>query len=55
MGGERYSGRYTVRTVLIYAMNRYNDRAFTDDQTKIHEATVTMQVSFQLSSSVTGP
>lgn len=40
-------GNYTVRAVLIYDINRYNDRAFTDDQTEIARTALSIQVPFR--------
>ncbi len=38
------SGNYTVRATLTYDLNRYNDRAFLDDQTQIFSASRAIQV-----------
>ncbi|CAB3800609.1 hypothetical protein LMG28614_05226 [Paraburkholderia ultramafica] len=38
-------GRYTVRATLIYDLNRYNDRAFKDDQRPIAETTIPIEVA----------
>jgi hypothetical protein len=37
-------GNYTVRTKLIYDLNRYNERSFTADQTEITKATMPLVV-----------
>ncbi len=37
-------GEYTVRARLIYDLNRYNDRSFTEDQTEINSATIAIRV-----------
>ena len=36
----RAAGRYTVRARLVYDLNRYNDRAFQDDQFEIAQETL---------------
>ncbi len=36
--------KYTVRASLVYDLNRYNDRAFTDDQTEIYRTSRFIQV-----------
>ncbi len=41
------SGNYTVRAVLIYDLNRYNDRSFTDDQNEAVRTSIAMQIPFQ--------
>ncbi len=41
---EIVSGRYTVRAGLIYDLNRYNDRAFLDDQTEIYRSSLSIDV-----------
>jgi hypothetical protein len=33
-------GRYTVRARLVYDLNRYNDRAFQDDQFEMAQVTL---------------
>jgi len=38
------SGTYTVEATLIYDLNRYNDRAFTDDQTEIGSASLSVSI-----------
>ena len=38
------SGEYTVRARLIYDLNRYNDRSFTDDQTEINSTVLAIKV-----------
>jgi hypothetical protein len=38
------SGSYTVRAILVYDLNRYNDRAFTEDQTEITRSSISIQV-----------
>jgi len=38
-------GRYTVRGRLIYDLNRYNDRAFQDDQHEITQETLAITVA----------
>ena len=37
-------GNYTVRARLIYDLNRYNDRAFTEDQTEMYLASLAVTV-----------
>lgn len=37
-------GQYTVVARLIYDLNRFNDRAFTGDQTEINRATLAVKV-----------
>ena len=37
-------GTYTVKARLIYDLNRYNDRALTDDQTEINSDALTVTV-----------
>lgn len=37
---EIATGRYTVRARLIYDLNRYNDRAFKEDERKMTSATL---------------
>jgi hypothetical protein len=37
-------GTYTVEAKLIYDLNRYNDRGFTDDQTEMGRASVSVTV-----------
>ena len=36
-------GSYTFRATLVYDLNRYNDRAFKDDQTQIYETSIAIQ------------
>ncbi|HEY3309098.1 MAG TPA: hypothetical protein VGJ93_11640 [Desulfuromonadaceae bacterium] len=38
------SGEYTVNARLIYDLNRYNDRSFTEDQTEINSTTLKIKV-----------
>jgi hypothetical protein len=38
------SGTYTLRITLVYDLNRYNDRAFEDDQTPIYQSSKTITV-----------
>lgn len=38
-------GTYTVKVSLIYDLNRYNDRAFTEDQTEIYHASLPIKVT----------
>lgn len=38
------SGDYTVRARLIYDLNRYNDRMFTEDQTEMYRASLAVKV-----------
>jgi nitrate/TMAO reductase-like tetraheme cytochrome c subunit len=38
------SGNYTVRATLIYDLNRYNDRTFTEDQTEIFSTHLPIEV-----------
>jgi hypothetical protein len=37
-------GQYTVRARLIYDVNRYNDRTFTEDQTEMYRASLAITV-----------
>ena len=37
-------GVYTVRATLIYDLNRYNDRMFTEDQTEMYRASLAITV-----------
>lgn len=37
-------GQYTVRTTLTYDLNRYNDRAFKDDQYQLSQITIPLKV-----------
>ncbi|UFS71940.1 NapC/NirT family cytochrome c [Geomonas sp. RF6] len=37
-------GEYTVKACLIYDLNRYNARTFTDDQTEMNSTTLTVRV-----------
>lgn len=37
-------GEYTVKARLIYDLNRYNDRSFTDDQTEINSTVLAVKV-----------
>lgn len=37
-------GSYTLRATLIYDLNRYNDRLFTDDQTQVYRTSILIQV-----------
>jgi nitrate/TMAO reductase-like tetraheme cytochrome c subunit len=37
-------GTYTVQASLIHDLNRYNDRAFSDDQTEMERASISMTV-----------
>ena len=41
---ELKSGEYTVRARLVYDLNRYNDRSFTDDQTEINSSVLAIKV-----------
>lgn len=41
---ELKNGDYTVKARLIYDLNRYNERAFTEDQTEIFETTLFAKV-----------
>jgi hypothetical protein len=38
-------GSYTFRATLTYDLNRYNDRAFKDDQTQIYQTSIPLNVS----------
>ncbi|QWV97606.1 hypothetical protein KP005_20105 [Geomonas nitrogeniifigens] len=38
------SGDYTVKARLIYDLNRYNNRSFTDDQTDMNGATLVLKI-----------
>src|SRR5215471_3548822 len=42
---ELTAGRYTVRARLIYDLNRYNDRRFTDDEHEIGNAALDITVA----------
>jgi len=37
-------GSFTVRVVLTYDLNRYNDRSFTQDQTELARSSISIQV-----------
>lgn len=37
-------GTYTFRATLVYDLNRYNDRAFKDDQTQIYQTAIPLQM-----------
>ncbi len=37
-------GHYTVRSRLVYDLNRYNDRAFLDDQTEIYRSSLKLKI-----------
>ena len=41
---ELKPGSYTVRAKLIYDLNRYNDRAFTEDQTTLNQSSLSLKV-----------
>ena len=41
---ELKKGDYTVKARLIYDLNRYNDRSFTDDQTEINKTVLAIKV-----------
>jgi len=41
---ELKSGEYTVKARLIYDLNRYNDRSFSDDQTEINSTVLAIKV-----------
>jgi nitrate/TMAO reductase-like tetraheme cytochrome c subunit len=41
---ELKSGEYTVKARLIYDLNRYNDRSFTDDLTEINSTVLAFKV-----------
>ncbi len=38
-------GEYTVRARLIYDLNRYNDRAFIEDQTEIYRSSLSIKIA----------
>jgi hypothetical protein len=38
------AGDYTVKARLIYDLNRYNDRSFTEDQTEINGTSLTIRI-----------
>jgi nitrate/TMAO reductase-like tetraheme cytochrome c subunit len=38
-------GAYTIRARLIYDLNRYNDRAFTGDQTEIYRSSLSIKIA----------
>lgn len=44
-GPEIGGGQYTVRATLVYDLNRYNDRAFKDDQQEIARATIPVKIA----------
>lgn len=39
------SGDYVFRATLTYDLNRYNDRAFQDDQTQIHRTSMSIKIA----------
>jgi len=41
---ELKAGEYTVTSRLMYDLNRYNDRSFTEDQTEFNKTTLTIRV-----------
>jgi len=41
---ELRGGHYTVRATLVYDLNRYNDRAFKDDQYEIGQAKLPVKI-----------
>lgn len=41
---ELKSGEYTIKARLIYDLNRYNDREFTEDQTEINSVVLSIKV-----------
>ncbi len=41
---ELKPGSYTVRAKLIYDLNRYNDLAFTEDQTTLNQSSLSLKV-----------
>jgi len=41
---ELKTGNYTVRASLVYDLNRYNERAFTDDQTALSSISLAVKV-----------
>ena len=41
---ELKAGEYTVTSRLVYDLNRYNDRGFTDDQTEFNRTSLTIKV-----------
>lgn len=41
---ELKPGQYTVKARLVYDLNRYNDRAFTEDQTEINSTSLPITV-----------
>lgn len=43
----RASGRYTVRARLVYDLNRYNDRAYKEDQTELANTSLDLTVVSQ--------
>jgi len=47
---EIAKGGYTVRARLIYDLNRYNDRAFKDDQNELTKTTLEIAITKQLAS-----
>jgi hypothetical protein len=40
----RAGGSYTLRATLTYDLNRFNDRAFKDDQTQIYQTSIGIDV-----------
>ncbi len=41
---ELKTGNYTVRTSLVYDLNRYNELAFTEDQTTLSSISLAVKV-----------
>lgn len=48
------AGQYTVKATLVYDLNRYNDRAFKDDQREIGQAKLLVKVGQPLAVSQAG-
>ncbi len=38
-------GKYSVRARLVYDLNRYNDKAFTGDQTEIYRSSLAVSIT----------
>ncbi len=41
---ELKTGIYTIRASLVYNLNRYNERVFTDDQTTLSSISLAVKV-----------
>lgn len=49
------AGRYSVRATLVYDLNRYNDRAFEDDQYQIDGASLSLEITAPLTKRPAAP